>query len=164
MNDCSIETKAVPDQMFPNLKMIKQIKSLTQDDGNTTADSNSQSYISPPQQKGVMTSENPETSAKIEERNNTPSSSNFDDMCSVDDSALKMKSHVLVATSTISENDQENHESKSDDGMTLNQMIDAKCDGKIDRASANSSRRGSFSMTTASQQYDESQMNRDETQ
>jgi len=164
MNDCSIETKAVPYQMFPNLKMPKQITNVTLDDGNTTADSNSQSYISPPQQKGVMTSENPETSAQIEERNNTPSSSNFDDVCSVDDSALKTKSHVLAAASTISENDQENHESKSDDGMTLNQMINAKCDDKIDRESANSSRRGSFSMTTASQYQDESQINRDENQ
>lgn len=124
---------------------------MTLDDGNTTADSNSQSYISPPQQKGLLTSENPERSAQIEERNNTPSSSNFEDICSVDDSALKTKSHVLVPASTVSGNDEENHESKSDDGMTLNQMIDAKCDEKIDRRSANSSRRGSFSMTTASQ-------------
>jgi hypothetical protein len=77
-------------------------------------------------------------------------------MCSADDSALKTKSGVMVVTSTISENDEEHHESKSDDGMTLNQMIDAKCDDKIDRDSANSSRRGSFSITTASQYQDES--------
>lgn len=155
--------------MFPNLQSVKPYKpanQVTSEDGNTTADSNSQSFISPPQQKGATSSENPETQEMIEERNSTPSSSKFDDMCCADDSALKTKSGVLLAAEKmISENDQEHLESKSDDGgMTINQMIDAKCDDRIERNSANSSRRGSFSVTTASQYQDEAQANREESQ
>ena len=105
----------------------------------------------------------------IEERNGTPPSSKFDDICctvSVCDSALKAKSGVLLAPEAMSsEKEQEQLESKSDDGgMTLNQMIDARCDDKIERHSANSSRRGSFSITTASQYQDETQANREESQ
>jgi len=89
----------------------------------------------------------------IEERNSTPSSSKFDDVISADDSTLKVKSGILLAPDPmISDQEQEHLESKSDDGgMTINQMIDAKCDDdKIERNSAISSRRGSFSITTAS--------------
>lgn len=155
--------------MFPNLASVKMYKPPSQipsEDGNTTADSTSQVFISPPQQKSVADSENPETQQMIEERNNTPSSSKFDDICCTDDSGLKTKSGILLGQpGIISENDQEHLESKSDDGgMTLNQMIDAKCDDKIERNSANSSRRGSFSITTASQYQDEAHANRDESQ
>jgi hypothetical protein len=52
-NDFNLETKAVPHQMFPNLKSAKMMymptSQITSDDGNTTADSHSQSYVSPPQ-------------------------------------------------------------------------------------------------------------------
>ena len=136
--------KAVSSSKYPTLKMKKQMLSNT-DDGNTTADTNSQSHISPPQQKGRIMS-----NGETPEASNQACSSNFEELCS-NGSALKSTSHV-IAGSPISESDaeHENHESKSDDGnaMTLNQMIDAKCDDKLN--SASSSRRGSISMTTAS--------------
>lgn len=72
-------------------------------------------------------------------------------MYSNDDSNIKTSSNKMTNSPPMSEVIEHIGESKSDndkDEMTLNMMIDAKCDEKIN--SANSSRRGSISMTTAS--------------
>jgi hypothetical protein len=104
----------------------KRSSNSNTDDGNTTADTNSQTNISPPQ-----------TKSRVQEDGTLKASTNFDDLC--------------METSPISE--KHTDESKSDNGneaMTLNQMIDEKCDEKSDNDSANRSRRGSISFTTAS--------------